>query len=120
MGIDPARRTTGAALALGLIVGCTSGPDFRAPAPDAPSQWSDDARAANPDASPRGSATPLDAGRWWRALDDPLLDALIDEALSQNIDLQQAGLRIASARTQRAAAGGAAWPQVAGTAVAGR
>lgn len=120
MGIE--RRFAVAAAWFGsLIAGCAVGPDFHRPQVDAPPAWSPAASAAaSPDASSRLVAAPFDGSRWWTMFHDPLLDRLIDEAAAQNIDLQTAALRIASARVQREAAGGAGYPQVAGSAVAGR
>jgi NodT family efflux transporter outer membrane factor (OMF) lipoprotein len=62
----------------------------------------------------------FDPNQWWQVFHDPLLDSLVRDAAAQNLDVQTAALRIASARAQREAAGGAAYPQVAGDGVAGR
>ena len=72
--------------------GCTLGPDYVRPPVDTPDAYRfagsavpDDALAALPD--------------WWKAFDDPELDALIDEGLAANHDL-----RIATARVDEFAA----------------
>src|SRR5262249_37828364 len=83
--------------------------------------WSGAASAANENASSAmRSDKPFDGRDWWTVFHDPLLDRLVQEASAQNLDLQTAALRIAAARTQRAHAGGALYPRVAGSGIAGR
>ena len=50
--------------------------------------------------------------RWWRSFADPTLDALIDRAARDNLDLQQAVLRIVEARTQEQSAAAQGLPNV--------
>lgn len=78
-----------ALLASGLLAGCAGLPDLPAlrPATDATRLGLS------------GQADPVD-GQWWRALGDPQLDHLIDQALAGN-----PGLRVAAARVERAQAG---------------
>ena len=75
--------------AASLLAGCAGLPDLPAlrPATDA-------SRLGL-----TGLADPVDA-QWWRALGDPQLDRLVDQALAGN-----PGLRIAAARLERAQAG---------------
>lgn len=76
-------------LALSLaLAGCAIGPDYERPAVDLPEKL-----AANP------SATAM-AERWWGVFGDPVLDALIDEALASNRDLAAAAQRIEQSRAQ--------------------
>jgi outer membrane protein, multidrug efflux system len=52
---------------------------------------------------PAGSATAAQnelLAHWWTAFNDPVLDALIDEAFANNLDLQVALARVAAARSQ--------------------
>jgi NodT family efflux transporter outer membrane factor (OMF) lipoprotein len=49
-----------------------------------------DARAAQ--------ATKVDLINWWRSFNDPLLASLVERALAQNLDLQQASARVLQAR----------------------
>ncbi|MGD9724571.1 MAG: efflux transporter outer membrane subunit [Pirellulales bacterium] len=80
------------------------GPNYaRPPAPVAP-QWVDggDARVKND--------PPADCG-WWTVFRDPTLNALVDMAYRQNLDLRVAGTRILEARAQRAIAVGNLFPQ---------
>ncbi|VXC52614.1 efflux transporter outer membrane subunit [Pseudomonas sp. 9Ag] len=78
-----------AALALSA---CAVGPDYRAP---------DVARAH----IERAAATGFDQSRfqaaWWRQFDDPTLDALVGEALSENRELRIAFARLRAARSIR-------------------
>lgn len=62
-----------------LLTGCVSVsvPDLPAQAPAA---WS----------QPAGQgARPVDLRSWWKSLDDPRLDGLVQEALRQNLDIEQ-------------------------------
>ena len=48
---------------------------------------------------------------WWKRLNDPKLDALIEQAYQQNLTLRSAGTRILAARAERAIAVGYLFPQ---------
>jgi multidrug efflux system outer membrane protein len=76
-------------IALTTVTGCTVGPDYVKPAVDIPDDW----RYSIEDAS--GTVNSL----WWEQFDDPVLDALINEALVNNKDV-----RIAAARVEEFAA----------------
>lgn len=76
-----------AVLALGLG-GCVVGPDYHAPALSLPDQWSGGAATA---AKPQ-------LMRWWARFKDPVLDALMDEAATGNIEVATAQARIRQAR----------------------
>ena len=71
------------------LFGCTVGPDYVRPDVDIPDDW----RYGIEDASGTVNA------RWWEQFDDPVLDALINEALVNNKDV-----RIAAARVEEFAA----------------
>lgn len=94
-----AQSTTVSASLAALIAlgGCAVGPDYRAPAPDVPAQWSaaTDARALE--------AAVL--AEWWRQFHDPLLDALVADALAANRDLATARAQLREARARRGLAG---------------
>lgn len=49
--------------------------------------------------APAGAA-PADLRSWWKAFNDPALDALVQEALATNLDLAQAASRLREARLQ--------------------
>ena len=76
-------------IALTTVTGCTVGPDYVKPEVDTPENW----RYSIEDAS--GTVNSL----WWEQFDDPVLDALINEALLNNKDV-----RIAAARVEEFAA----------------
>ena len=76
-------------IALTMVTGCTVGPDYVRPEVDTPDEW----RYSIEDAS--GTVNSL----WWEQFDDPVLDALINEALVNNKDV-----RIAAARVEEFAA----------------
>lgn len=79
-----------ACLLLPALAGCVVGPNYKGP-PPLPAVPS--GAYAAPDAS---SGAP--AGRWWRALNDPVLTELIEEALEKNLTLETARTRVLQAR----------------------
>ena len=74
---------------LAAVSGCTVGPDYVKPEVETPDNW----RYTFEDASGTVNAA------WWEAFNDPVLDALINEALVNNKDV-----RIAAARVEEFAA----------------
>ncbi len=104
------RRLLAAALLMGLC-GCTVGPDFLRPSPpDMPTF-----RAANP-ADPAVSLTTNPDPRWWKGFSDPVLTELIETAIRQNLDVQQAVLRVIESRQGIVTARAAGLPMLNGTA----
>lgn len=88
-----------------LLAGCAVGPDYQSPSIALPTQWSGDK-----------SGRPQPAlALWWRRLNDPLLDQLIDEAVPRNLDVAAAQARIREARASRRQAIGALFPQITGS-----
>ncbi len=81
-----------AASALALAACTTVGPNYQSPAPAAPAQTGF-VGAASPAFT--GEEPP---GRWWSLLQDPVLDALIEQALTANTDLRVAAANLAQAR----------------------
>ena len=80
------RETLIAVAVAALLTACTT-------TPTTPPQLDLPAASANP-----VSATALE--RWWKAFNDPTLDALVDEALAHNLDLASAMARVETARAQ--------------------
>ena len=72
------------ALALLLFGGCVQGPDYARPVVEVPAAYRGVAEIAAP--------APDEA--WWLAYRDPLLDALVEEAIAKNRDLRIATARI--------------------------
>lgn len=77
-----------------LLTGCAVGPAYVAPQTAAPPSF-----VGGPavDANAERAAT-VDLANWWRSFDDPLLAKLVDRALVQNLDLQQARARVTQTR----------------------
>ena len=75
-----------------LLVGCTLGPDYHA-APDSHLQDRDFARQVA-----GTQAQTAQVAEWWRDLNDPVLNQLIDSALGHSPDLQAAVARLRQAR----------------------
>jgi NodT family efflux transporter outer membrane factor (OMF) lipoprotein len=86
-----------AALIAFAVSGCAVGPDYRTPVPEAPARWSGAAevRALEPDV----------LAEWWRQFRDPLLDSLVADALTANLDLATARAQLREARARRGLAG---------------
>jgi outer membrane protein, multidrug efflux system len=82
-------RPTLGSMLCALLAGCTVGPDYVKPQVDAPEQY------RFQDAAARDTANT----EWWKQFDDPVLDALIAEALAHNYNVQ-----IAAAHVEEAAA----------------
>ena len=76
-----------------LLGGCAIGPRYVAPASSAPPAF-----VGGPAVDLRPAAQTVDLVNWWRGFDDPLLTSLVERALAQNLDLQQAGARVVQAR----------------------
>lgn len=101
--LSHASRTGSRAAALLVMTSlgaCTVGPDYHAPAPKVAGQWT----------APAGAGE-VDAGDWWKSLNDPLLDSLVDEMLKQSPTLREAQGRLAEARANRDAVRGSTLPQ---------
>ncbi len=86
--------------------GCTTvGPDYQAPTPPVMPEWLEYE-------DPLLDTTASAATEWWKtAFNDPILDQLVESALSQNLSLRSAGLRVLQARQKLAIAIGNQYPQ---------
>ncbi len=87
-----------------LVNGCMVGPDFVKPDAKMEEIWLQQQ-------SPRIKNGPADFSAWWVAFNDPVLNNLIGIASRQNLDLQNAGLRILEARAVLGIAVGSQYPQ---------
>ncbi|MEJ7935715.1 efflux transporter outer membrane subunit [Sphingobium sp. AN558] len=94
------RYTRSAALgaAITLLGGCAAGPRYVAPSSDAPPAFVGAAAVDERTAGSSAAPAEVDLISWWRAFDDPLLTSLVERALAQNLDLQQASARVVQAR----------------------
>jgi multidrug efflux system outer membrane protein len=110
----PLRRHAGlVALALGLGA-CSVGPDFVPPQPIGGQAWVDkSAHGHDPQAFVSRSTNPNP--QWWEVFDDPTLTQLEERAISGNLDLQQAVLRVVEARQSEITARAAGLPTLGGT-----
>ena len=98
----------------GILAGCAVprvGPDYQTPQAELPAVWTaqlPDASANAPDAAA--------LARWWTQFDDPALDRLVGEALSQGLDVRLAQARVQQARASRQLAEAGLSPSVAASA----
>lgn len=117
IGIRMRRPSIGSvSLLLSLALSaCTVGPNFVAPSPAAPADWSG-WRSSDPSLVEVQAAGAELPDPWWRAFGDPVLEDLESRGLAGSIDLRTAALRVVQARIQRQAAGGQLGPTVTGNA----
>jgi NodT family efflux transporter outer membrane factor (OMF) lipoprotein len=106
-------------LAAGLS-GCAVGPDYQPPEVSIPKGWA--TASAHKDAGTTSSSTSsAELVRWWRTLNDPQLNTLVERAVATNLDIEAALTRVQRARMDEVVVLGAALPQVgvSGTDAAG-
>jgi len=100
-------------LSVGLLAGCAVGPDYRRPEIALTPDFVGAPRIAN---RQREGLTDLRA--WWVAFGDPLMTSYVTAALEQNLDIAQAGARVAQARASLRLSTSALLPSVNGNAQA--
>ncbi len=96
--------------------GCTVGPNYAPPSTAAlavPQRYHYSDRAAAPQ-------SPVELANWWQQFNDPALSALIDQAISRNLDIAVAVSRLRQAREGVVQARAERLPTVTGSAGAGR
>jgi len=97
------KRLAGAlALCLPLLACSTAPPRPVNPGIPVPSAWAASASASAADRP----------GLWLEGFGDPVLSALVREALANNFDLHAAAARVAAARAQTRIEGAGRWPQL--------
>ncbi len=95
-----------AALALLLAAGCTTvGPDYVPPEAAVPQGWRE---VAGPGLA-QGEA---ELAAWWRRLQDPVLDGLVERATRNGLDLREVLARVREARALRGVADADRFPTV--------
>lgn len=99
---------------LPLLGGCVMGPDFKGAPPLPASAGSTFVRGESLQSTQAPRLAP-----WWRDLDDPLLDQLIDQALSSNPSMDMVQARVRQARAQVRGAEAASAPVISSGAGAG-
>jgi len=98
-------------LACSILSGCALGPNFK---PDVPGEPADSYAATRPTGS-QLVAQPVPPD-WWDSFNDPILSALEQQAVEQNLDLQAAALRVAESRAQLRIAGASGLPSASANA----
>lgn len=83
-----------------LLDGCLVGPNYERPA----------VRGSEVNWIEPGADGPV-ASHWWQALKDPVLDALVTDALTDNLDIRQAQARLLEVRANRRAIGAHLLPE---------
>jgi outer membrane protein, multidrug efflux system len=102
------------ALLIASVSGCKVGPNFVPPNEPVANEYAEAAAAAAAAAQLNAAAEP-DAA-WWNQFHDPQLDRLEDQAVSSNLALKVAYLRILEARIQVQATRAQGLPSLNGTA----
>jgi NodT family efflux transporter outer membrane factor (OMF) lipoprotein len=92
------------------LAGCVHLDPPPAMKPALPAAWSHRA-------DPADRRKPVDLTQWWTAFNDPTLDRLVHEVASENLSLQAAASRVASARSIRDATTALLLPTLSGTGI---
>jgi len=87
-------RPTLIAATAALLAGCATAPAYVRPQVSSPPAYMGGPAV---DANAERTAK-VDLVNWWRSFNDPLLASLVERALAQNLDLQQASARVVQAR----------------------
>lgn len=102
-----------AALMASVLLGaCSLGPDYVKPMPQLPQAW--DAHDDANNTSHPVAAAPV--SQWWKQFGDPALDALVQRAIANNLDIRVAENRLQQSRATRLSVGAQALPTVEGNA----
>lgn len=96
-------KLTTLAATIALLGGCAVGPDYHAQIPDLPEQW--------PEHTLLGPET-AEWQSWWTRFDDPALNALVERALDDNLNLQVQIQRIEQARAELGLSKANRWPSL--------
>ena len=79
---------------LGFACGCAVGPNYKRPTVNVPPTY----RGLTPEEAAKSDARSLADEKWWEVFQDPQLQGLIREALSQNYDVRIAATRVLQAQ----------------------
>src|SRR3989442_3808377 len=96
------RRLAAVLVVVGLVSGCTVGPNYRRPEVIVPADWRN---------APEQRDSLGDLG-WWDIFQDPALHELLSTAVVANRDVQVAVARVLESRAQLGVARAAQFPQV--------
>ena len=98
----------------GLLAGCFMvGPDFTRPATKAVDRYQTTTQTEFTESLGENSNKILDPVEWWKSFNDPTLNALLKEAASQNLTLQQTAIRIYQLQAQLGVSDAAILPTLA-------
>jgi NodT family efflux transporter outer membrane factor (OMF) lipoprotein len=140
------RCALGTVSCTGLLAACSVGPNFTRPTPQMPAHWPQPVSATAPTSpgtaaapSTGAAATPstgtaagsaagpsivneqtAELREWWSDFNDPMLNSLVSRALSSNLDLRAAVLRIEESRAQRDITSAGRWPTLSANAAYSR
>jgi multidrug efflux system outer membrane protein len=104
LGLSPRSRLFAAALAAALASSCAVGPNYRRPEVPTPPSY----RFFEGEEQAQSIADLP----WWEVVKDPQLQALVREAIANNLDLRVATARVAEARAQYGIAKSFLFPEV--------
>lgn len=105
-------------LAALVLAGCAVGPSYKKPVLSLPAKWLGiDEQRTLVDATQDAKDLNME---WWKAFDDPMLNALMQQALLKNGDLKAATARVDEARGARLSATANLLPSVDGSATGER
>jgi len=105
---------TGWLFVMAGLSGCAVGPNYQQPAPETPDHWQAEQGKMNEWQS-TASLQPIDPEslkKWWRNFDDAQLDSLMDQVLTDNLDLKIVLARIDQARAERRGIRSELFPEV--------
>jgi multidrug efflux system outer membrane protein len=94
-----------------LVVGCKVGPNYKRPAVDVPGSYRE---ALTPDIAPPSQAPSIGDEQWTAVFQDPTLQSLIQDALTNNLDLRIAAQRVLEAQAQVGIARSQQLPSISG------
>src|ERR1700761_9642659 len=91
------------------LSGCTVGPDFKQPGWPSPSSWFAGPKEVVKQPPSIPVAEPIDVD-WWTLFNDPVLTSLERRVAGENLDVKNAGIRLAESRAQLGIARSAQFP----------
>lgn len=98
------------------LAGCALGPNFVKPKPDVPAQWSPTAVGNGTEGAAQVTAERAQTVAWWSSFNDATLTSLVQQSAGQNLDVEQAVLRIDEAQAETAVVAGGLWPDLSANA----
>jgi NodT family efflux transporter outer membrane factor (OMF) lipoprotein len=91
------------------LSGCAVGPDYQPPDISVPTRFGAASRVSSYGGPPTAAISSV---RWWQALNDRQLNALVERAVASNLDIEAALTRVQTARTEEIVAFNALLPKV--------